>query len=56
MEMSTCPKCLGEGIIGDKAEECNLCLGKGYVPKDMADKFVDLMIQLSEVLMEVEGE
>lgn len=35
---------------------CDLCLGKGYVSKKVADDFVKLIIQLSEILMESDTE
>lgn len=47
-----CPKCYGEGIVGEHAELCDLCFGKGYVSKEIADDFVKSIIQLSEILME----
>ena len=56
MTVTTCPKCYGDGIVGEHSEMCDLCLGKGYVPKEVADDFVKLIIQLSEILMESDTE
>lgn len=56
MTETTCPKCYGDGIVGEHAELCDLCLGKGYVSKEVADDFVNLIIQLSEILMDGDTE
>ena len=56
MTISTCPKCYGDGIVGEHAELCDLCLGKGYVSKEVADDYEKIIIQLSEILMESDTE
>lgn len=51
MTISTFPKCYRDRIIGEHIEIYDLCLGKGYIAKEVADNFEKFIIQLSENLM-----
>lgn len=54
-KLTECPKCLGTGeevYIGTKKKfvqkKCNLCEGEGMLDTDIADDYVDLLINDEE--------
>ena len=61
MKNVRCPKCKGYGnethwknsvLIIEVNHTCDLCLGKGYVPFDMAKGYVGSIKTIKEVLQE----